>query len=110
MRTTDTLTARATLVSVSERDPGVARGRDDGQEFLTRVVIGYELGSRLGQALHATAKDYHTSGAWCALANAALGARALGLDTEQTRHAVGIAEVSRTAQPDDAGRSTTRPC
>lgn len=63
-----------------------------GREFLTRVVIGYELGSRLGQALHATAKDYHTSGAWCALANAALGARALGLDTEQTRHAVGIAE------------------
>lgn len=63
-----------------------------GREFLTRVVIGYELGSRLGQALHATAADYHTSGAWCALANAALGARALGLDREKTRHSLGIAE------------------
>lgn len=63
-----------------------------GKEFLTRVVIGYELGSRLGQALHATAADYHTSGAWCALANAAVGARALGLTDAQTREAVGIAE------------------
>jgi 2-methylcitrate dehydratase PrpD len=63
-----------------------------GREFLTRVVIGYELGSRLGQILHATVSDYHTSGAWCALASAALGARALGLDRQQTREAAGIAE------------------
>jgi len=63
-----------------------------GREFLTRVVIGYELGSRLGQTLHATATDYHTSGAWCALANAALGCRALGLSAARTREAVGIAE------------------
>ena len=63
-----------------------------GREFLVRLAIGYELGSRLGQALHATAADYHTSGAWGAVGAAALGARALGLDRNATRHALGIAE------------------
>ena len=38
-----------------------------GQEFLTRLVIGYEVALRAGIALHATATDYHTSGAWNAL-------------------------------------------
>lgn len=63
-----------------------------GQEFLTRLVIGYEIALRAGIALHATACDYHTSGAWNALGCAAIGARALGLQAEQTRHALGIAE------------------
>lgn len=64
----------------------------DGSEFLTRFIIGYEIGTRCGIALHGTADDYHTSGAWIALASAALGARALSLDQEQLRHAIGIAE------------------
>ena len=55
-------------------------------------MIGYEVGSRAGIALHSTVSDYHTSGAWVALATAALGARYLKLDREQTRHALGIAE------------------
>jgi 2-methylcitrate dehydratase PrpD len=63
-----------------------------GQEFLTRLVIGYEIALRAGITLHATACDYHTSGAWNALGCAAVGARALGLTSEQTRHALGIAE------------------
>jgi 2-methylcitrate dehydratase PrpD len=63
-----------------------------GQEFLTRLVIGYEVALRAGITLHATACDYHTSGAWNALGCAAVGARALGLNREQTRHALGIAE------------------
>ncbi len=64
----------------------------DDQEFLASLVIGYEIGTRAGIALHQTAPDYHTSGAWIALATAALGARTLNLNTEQTRHAIGIAE------------------
>lgn len=67
-------------------------GLDDGAEFLTAMVLGYELGTRLGTVLHATACDYHTSGAWGAVAVAAVGARLLGLSPEQTRHALGIAE------------------
>ena len=69
-----------------------AEGVSDAQELLTSIVIGYELGSRAGIALHRTASDYHTSGAWVAVACAALGARALRLDQAKTREAVGIAE------------------
>jgi len=65
---------------------------EDGQEFLTNIVIGYELGSRLAVALHGTTTDYHTSGAWIAVACAAVGARMLGLDRATTRHALGIGE------------------
>ncbi|MDY7041544.1 MAG: MmgE/PrpD family protein, partial [Chloroflexota bacterium] len=63
-----------------------------GRELLTTLVIGYEIALRAGLALHATACDYHTSGAWNALGCAATTARRLGLDAEQTRHALGIAE------------------
>lgn len=69
-----------------------AEGRSEGDEFLTSLVLGYEIGTRAGIALHRTAPDYHTSGAWVAIACAALGARALGLDATRTREAIGIAE------------------
>ncbi|MFB4203091.1 hypothetical protein KBTX_01869 [wastewater metagenome] len=64
---------------------------DDG-ELLTRIAAGYEIATRAGIALHATAPDYHTSGAWNALGVAAVAARALGLDTAATAHALGTAE------------------
>ncbi len=63
-----------------------------GQDLLTTIVIGYEVALRAGVALHATACDYHTSGAWNALGCAAIAARSLGLEADQTRHALGIAE------------------
>ena len=64
----------------------------DGREFITCLVLGYEIATRAGMALHATARDYHTSGAWNALGCAAIGARMLGLSADATRHALGIAE------------------
>ena len=70
-----------------------------GDEFLTRLVIGYELGCRLGVALHATAADYHTSGAWMAPACAGIAARSLGLDTGSAREAMGIAEYHGPRSP-----------
>jgi 2-methylcitrate dehydratase PrpD len=69
-----------------------AQACDDPREMLTALVAGYEIGTRAGIALHRTASEYHTSGAWVALACAALGARALGLTQTQTREAMGIAE------------------
>jgi 2-methylcitrate dehydratase PrpD len=69
-----------------------ARGDVDGREFMVNLVLGYEIGTRAGMALHATSADYHSSGAWNALAAAAIGARLLRLDPNQTRHALGIAE------------------
>jgi 2-methylcitrate dehydratase PrpD len=63
-----------------------------GKEFLTTLVIGYEVALRAGMALHETACDYHTSGAWNAIGVAALAARRFALKPNQTRHALGIAE------------------
>ena len=63
-----------------------------GKEFLTALVIGYEIALRAGLALHDTACDYHTSGAWNAIGVAALASRRIGLTSRQTRHALGISE------------------
>ncbi len=63
-----------------------------GVAFMTGLVIGYEIALRAAMALHRTSCDYHTSGAWGALGASAVTARALGLDAEQTAHALGIAE------------------
>ncbi len=70
-----------------------------GQELLTTLVIGYEMALRAGIALHATACDYHTSGAWNALGCAAMTARRLGLTGNQTGHALGIAEYHGPRSP-----------
>jgi 2-methylcitrate dehydratase PrpD len=61
-------------------------------EAICALVLGYEIGARAGIALHATASDYHSSGAWNGLAVAAVGARLLGLAPEKLREALGIAE------------------
>ncbi|BBU32233.1 2-methylcitrate dehydratase (plasmid) [Burkholderia sp. THE68] len=81
------VTVLPALLALADMRPGMS-----GREFLACVVLGYELGTRAGIALHASACDYHTSGAWNALAAAALAARVLPLDMRQTREALGIAE------------------
>jgi 2-methylcitrate dehydratase PrpD len=65
-----------------------------GAEALAHLIVGYEVAIRAGIALHATAADYHTSGAWVALGVAAIGARMRGLDGAATREALGIAEYN----------------
>lgn len=70
-----------------------------GCELLTSLIVGYEIALRAGEALHATAADYHTSGAWNALGCAAVTARRLQLDGAQTRHALGIAEYHGPRSP-----------
>ncbi|MEM7095272.1 MAG: MmgE/PrpD family protein [Actinomycetota bacterium] len=69
-----------------------AEGRDDAGEFLTALIVGYEFATRAGIALHATAPDYHTSGAWGSVGVAALGARVLDLSPAKTWEAMGIGE------------------
>ncbi|RKF07164.1 MmgE/PrpD family protein [Oceaniradius stylonematis] len=61
-------------------------------EFLAHLTIGYEIAIRCGIALHATAPDYHTSGAWVAVGVALSGALMTGANSEIVRHAAGIAE------------------
>lgn len=70
-----------------------------GKELLTTLAIGYEIALRAGVSLHATARDYHSSGAWNALGCAAIAARRSGLSVDQTRHALGIAEYHGPRSP-----------
>ncbi|MEM1197769.1 MAG: MmgE/PrpD family protein [Pseudomonadota bacterium] len=63
-----------------------------GPEFLATMVLGYEIACRAGVALHGTVPDYHTSGAWVAVAVAALGVRLAGGSEDTLRQAIGIAE------------------
>src|SRR4029453_5612477 len=64
----------------------------DGREFIVCLVLGYEIATRAGIALHSTVRDYHCSGAWNSLGCAAIAARLLDFDDERTRHALGVAE------------------
>ena len=82
----------ALLALVDARGPGEGAAPVDGREFLTCLVLGYEIATRAGIALHATVPDYHCSGAWNALGCAAVAARRLGFDAATTRHALGVAE------------------
>ena len=69
------------------------RGRpyhDD--DLLTNLILGYEIAIRGGIALHQSACDYHTSGAWVAVGTAAMAGRMLGFDKITLAHAMGIAE------------------
>ena len=61
-------------------------------DMLSALVAGYEVGARAAIALHGTVSDYHSSGAWNALAVVATGARLRHVTGEQLREALGIAE------------------
>jgi 2-methylcitrate dehydratase PrpD len=61
-------------------------------EFLEAVLVGYEVAIRAGIQLHEREAQYHASAAWGSLGVAVATARLLGLDRQQLRHAVGIAE------------------
>lgn len=70
-----------------------------GDEFITCLVIGYEIALRAGIALHAECRDFHSSGAWNALGAAAAAGRAIRLDGEQFAHALGAAEFFAPRSP-----------
>ena len=73
-----------------------------GAEALAHLIVGYEVAIRAGMALHATAAEYHTSGAWVSLGVAAIGARMLGLDRGGNARGAGNRRIQWPAQPDDA--------
>jgi 2-methylcitrate dehydratase PrpD len=70
-----------------------------GREFLTTLVVAYELGIRAGLIRHATYDCYHASGSWGAIAGAAAVGRLLGFTHRQLLHAVGIAEYHAPIAP-----------
>lgn len=71
-----------------------------GHDALAALVVGYEIACRAGVALHGTAGDYHSSGAWNALGVAALGCNLLGIeDRDRIEAALGIAEYHAPRAP-----------
>jgi 2-methylcitrate dehydratase PrpD len=61
-----------------------------GRDVLTAWVVGYEVGTRLSANNH-TDRDWHPTAIYGTMAAAAAASKALGLDAEQTRMALGIA-------------------
>ena len=80
------------LAVIDGAHPGEPATAVDGREFMTCLVLGYEIATRAGIALHASVTDYHCSGAWNALGCAAVAARLLGFDAARIRQALGVAE------------------
>ncbi len=74
-------------------------GECSGREFLTALVIAYELGIRAGIIRHATYEVYHSSGSWGAIAGAAAAGRLLGFSAKQILHAMGAAEYHAPIGP-----------
>jgi 2-methylcitrate dehydratase PrpD len=70
-----------------------------GGEFLTALIIGYELGIRAGRIRHAGYETYHSSGSWGATAGAAAAGRIMGLNAKILRHALGAAEYHAPIAP-----------
>lgn len=63
-----------------------------GRDFLTAMIAGYEIGLRVGVAggIPHQMKGYHPSGTAGCLGSAAAAAHILGLNAEQTTHALAI--------------------
>ncbi|GAB2736740.1 MmgE/PrpD family protein [Salinifilum aidingensis] len=74
-------------------------GARSGRELITALVVGYEIATRAGIALHAATSEYHASGGWNALGCAAVAARSLGIGPEESGHALGIAEYHAPRSP-----------
>ena len=70
-----------------------------GTDFLTALVIGYEVAIRAGLIRHALSPTYHSSGSWGAVGGAAVAGRVLGLDKDRLGNALGVAEYHAPISP-----------
>jgi len=75
------------------------RGGCTGAEFLTALVVGYEIGIRAGLIRHAVYPTYHSSGSWGAIGAAACAGRLLGMPRTYLREALGTAEYHAPIAP-----------
>ncbi len=71
-----------------------------GREFLTALVVTYEVSMRAGRILHGLYDFYHGSGAWGPVGAAAGAARLFGCDVEEIWHALGLAEFHAPMTPE----------
>jgi 2-methylcitrate dehydratase PrpD len=71
-----------------------------GREFLTALVVAYEVSMRAGRILHGLYDFYHGSGAWGPVGAAAGAARLFGCNVEEIRHTLGISEFHAPMTPE----------
>ena len=62
-----------------------------GTDFVTAIVLGIEIASRLGLCILEQEKGWHLSAVCGSIANAAVAAKLLKLDADKIIHAMGIA-------------------
>ncbi len=69
-----------------------AAGKASGQDLITAMVAGYEVGTRVGNAatMSLFLRGFHPQGTSGAFVAAATAGRMLGLDPAQMQHALGI--------------------
>ncbi|TCP29484.1 2-methylcitrate dehydratase PrpD [Scopulibacillus darangshiensis] len=82
----------AVLAAAEEREATVI-------DFLTALLIGYEIGIRAGIAAHHLRSEYHCTGSWGVLGAAAGVSRLLKLTPAAIENALGIAEYHATYSP-----------
>jgi 2-methylcitrate dehydratase PrpD len=70
-----------------------------GEEFMTSLLIGYEVAIRAGILAHQLRPEYHCTGSWGAIGAAAGVSRVIGLSTNEIHQALGIAEYQSTYSP-----------
>ncbi len=75
------------VLTASEVAPGTT-----GADFLTALVVAYEIAIRAGMIRHATSETYHLSGSWGAIGGAAAAAKIMKCDRSTLREAFGTAE------------------
>jgi 2-methylcitrate dehydratase PrpD len=63
-----------------------------GAEMLAAMVVGYEVAHRTARIWHATHDVYQACGSWGSVACAAVASHLLGLEPEQIKNALGIAD------------------
>jgi 2-methylcitrate dehydratase PrpD len=63
-----------------------------GRQMLTALVVGYEIAHRTARCWHDHHEIYQACGSWGSVACAAVAAHLMGLEEEQIKQALGIAE------------------
>lgn len=69
------------------------------EEFMTALLVSYEVGIRAGILAHHLRPEYHCTGSWGAIGAAAGVCRVIDLAGDKVKHALGIAEYQSTYSP-----------
>ncbi len=91
-----TIPPMVAALAVSEQIASRTGARVSGSQFLEAFLIGFEIESKIAEAIHPDhyMKGFHSSGTIGTFGAVAAAARLLGLDASKTAHALAIAASS----------------